>query len=359
MGEPVDVAVLSLGTTPGLVRTDQALVDGLAELGVSCALYPVTIGRAGRLRRHPAVTDLIEALAARRSARAIDARAVVISTVTASFFYRPRVPYAVRFDATVALSRPGLSGAWQRLAERPALSGARLLLPLGDAAGQAAPAVAESVTLPVPMEERARSGGAPRRDIDAVTHARFPRRRGLELVCAAWAAAGGEQGGRRLLIGGLSAEQGRAWLERAGVAEPGGVEWVGMLDRERWLELVGRARMLVSGARWEGHGLAHLEALGLGTPLVTVPATGSYEALPLARSLAPELVADEISAAALARAIASGLALDDAALADYGRRASELLRPYRADVVRALLAERVLPALGIEVRSAPERSRVA
>ena len=352
MGEPVDVAVLSLGTTPGLVRTDQALAAGLAELGVSCELFPVSIGRAGRLRRHPAATDLIEALAARRAARGIEARAVVISTVTAAFFHRPRVPHAVRFDAPAALNRSGLGGAWQRAAERRAFAGARLLLPLGEAAARAAPAAGESVVLPVPVEERQ---GAPARDVDAVTHGRWPSKRGLELVCAAWSAAAGER--RRLVVGGVSAAQGRDWLARSGVGEPAGIEWAGELERERWLELVGRARMLVSGARWEGHGLAHLEALGLGTPLVTVPSPGSYEALPLARRLAPELVADEISAPALGRAIASGLALDDAALAGYERRAGELLRPYRADAVRAVLADRVLPALGIETRSARERSR--
>lgn len=347
MADPIDVAVLSLGTTPGLVRTDEALAEQLGELGVSCRVIGVAIGRAGRLRRHPLATDLIEALAARRAARAIgreiDARAVVISTVTASFFVRPSVPYAVRFDAPAALNRPGLGGVWQRSAERRALAGARLLLPLGEAAARAAPTAVESVTLPVPVDERR---GAPERDIDAVTHGRWPSKRGLDLVCAAWGEAAD---GRRLLIGGVSADQGRASLARAGVAEPPGVEWVGELDRERWLELVGRARMLVSGARWEGHGLAHLEALGLGTPLVTVPSPGAYEALPLARRLAPALVAEEVSAPALTAAVTAGLRLDDAARAEYERHAGELLRPYRADAVRELLAVRVLPALGIGV----------
>ncbi len=52
---------------------------------------------------------------------------------------------------------------------------------------------------------------------------------------------------------------------------------------------------------------------------------------------------------ALAEALRAGLALSSPALAEYGARAAELLAPYRPDAVRATLAERVLPVLGLEV----------
>ena len=126
----VDVALLSLGTTPGLRRADDAFATLLAELGLDCRVVRVAVGHAGRLRRHPAVTDLVEALAARRSAGHLPAaRAVVISTVTAGLLHRPNVPYAIRFDAPAAVNRPGLAGAWQRAAERAAVRRAPLLLP--------------------------------------------------------------------------------------------------------------------------------------------------------------------------------------------------------------------------------------
>ena len=351
----LDVAVLSLGTTPGLRRTDEAFAAAARESGASCEVVTARIGALGRLRRHVALNDAVEALAARRAAGAVRARAIVYSTVTATFFQRPEVPFAVRFDAPAALNRPGPGGAWQRARERHMLSRARLLLPLGEAGARAVPpgivrdgtgsgagGGPRIVTLPVPVETIAADGP---RDVDAVTHGRWPKKRGLELVCAAWAEA--SEPGQRLVIGGVAEEQGRRWLARAGVPEPPGLEWAGELPRQRWLALVARARAFVNGSRWEGHGLAHLEALGAGTPLVTVPSPGAYEALPLARRLAPELVASEVSAAALAPALRRALAMDGSARRDYSERARRLVEPYGEQRVRQAMAGEVLPALGI------------
>jgi glycosyltransferase involved in cell wall biosynthesis len=121
------------------------------------------------------------------------------------------------------------------------------------------------------------------------------------------------------------------------VPEPDGVEWTGPLPHARWLELVGRARLFVNASSWEDFGIAPMEALSAGTPLATVPTPGSFEALPLARALAPELVSDDLAAA-----IAAGFAVDRE---EYARRASELLAPYRADAVLATLRDQVLPRL--------------
>jgi glycosyltransferase involved in cell wall biosynthesis len=123
------------------------------------------------------------------------------------------------------------------------------------------------------------------------------------------------------------------------VAEPAGVEWAGSLPRERWLELVARARLFVNASRWEDFGIAPMEALSAGTPLATVPTPGSFEALALARELAPELVSDDLAAA-----IRAGFEVDRER---YAERARELLRPYREQAVLATLRERVLPALGL------------
>lgn len=89
----VDVALLSLGTTLGLRRADDALADALAASGVTCRLVRVRLGATGALRRHIAITDLVEGIAARRAARmTVDARAVIVSGTTTAFVLpRPRV----------------------------------------------------------------------------------------------------------------------------------------------------------------------------------------------------------------------------------------------------------------------------
>lgn len=334
-----DIALVSLGTTPGLRHADDALAELLREAGASCELVSARIGASGRLRRQVTVTDLVEALAARRAARGVAARATIYSSVTAALLARPHGPYAVRFDAPAALNRPGASGAWQRRRERAVLGGARVLLPWGRAAPVPVhgPAV---VPLHVPVEELA---GAPVRDLDAVTYAGWPWKRGLDLVCEAWARAAPE--GARLAVGGCDRAKGLAWLGRCGVEEPPGVEWLGTLPRREWLAVVGRSRVLVNASRREDHGLTQLEALAAGTALVTVPSPGAYEALPLARELAPELVAADVSATALAQPLGAGLALGPDELARYRKRAVELLAPYRREAVLATVRKRVLPAL--------------
>jgi glycosyltransferase involved in cell wall biosynthesis len=331
-----DIALVSLGTTPGLVHSDQSFAALVRAAGASCEVVPVRIGRtAGALRRHMAVTDLVEALAARGT---VNGRAVVYSTITAALLQRPQQPYAIRFDATASLNRPGWGGAWQRAAERRPLRGARLLLPVSRGAEAALPVSGVPVArLPIPVEP---IEAAAVRDIDAVAYAGYPRKRGLESLCAAWASAGSRGG--RFVIGGLDRHKGTAWLRRFGMSEPDGVEWAGSLPRSEWLSLVGRARVYVNASRWEDFGLGPLEALSAGTPLVTVPTPGSFEALPLARELAPELVSSD-----LASALRAGLALDDSERAVYARRATELLKPYRFDRLVTVVRNSVLPALGL------------
>ena len=149
----------------------------------------------------------------------------------------------------------------------------------------------------------------------------------------------------RLVIGGADRAAGLAWLDRCGVPEPPGVEWAGTLPRDRWLERVARARVFVNASRREDHGLAQLEALAAGTPLVTVPSPGAYEALPIARRLAPGLVAADVSAPALATALRAGLALEDRRA--YAERATAELAPYRREAVLAVVRDEVAPALGL------------
>jgi glycosyltransferase involved in cell wall biosynthesis len=334
MAGTADVTVVSLGTTPGLRRADDAFAEQLRAAGTACEVRRATIGRQRLPRRTLAVVDLGQALAARRAARGLDAGFVVYSTVTAALLQRRRPPYAVRFDAPAALNRPGPTGAWQRRAERRALAGARVLLPWSEAAARSAPADVPHVVVPVPI---AAPAGDADRDLDAVAYAGDPDKRGLDAVCRAWAAAGG---GGRLVVGGIDRERAVRWLQRRGVAEPAGVEWRGPVAHGEWLETVGRARLFVNASRWEDYGISQLEALSAGAALVTVPSPGPYEALPLARRLAPSLVDTDLTAA-----LTAGLALGAAQLAAYRAHAAAALAPYRPKAVQELVEAEVVPLL--------------
>jgi glycosyltransferase involved in cell wall biosynthesis len=268
----------------------------------------------------------------------------VYSSVTAALLQPTRGPYAVRFDSPAALNRPGIGGAWQRRRERGVLAGARVLLPWSETAGATVRALLgngpPAVVLPPPVEL---VESASERDLDAVAYAGNPEKRGLELLSEAWLKAAVPSA--RLIIAGVEEGDALRYLRRAGIAEPPAVEWAGALSRARWLELVGRARVFVNASRYEDWGIAQMEALAAGTPLVTVPSAGPNEALPLARRLAPQLVAAERTPAALAAAIEAGLALDVEARAIYAQCARGLVEPYSRPALRRTLTDDVLPAL--------------
>ena len=155
----VDVALLSASPTLGWRMADDAFAALVRDAGASCAVVRVSVGRAAFFKRHPALTDAVEALASRHSAsRLPPARAVVVSTVTASASSSGfRVPYAVRFDAPAALNRPGWPGAWQRWIEPRALARAAVLLPWSE---EAAVPGRRVIPLGVPIERVPGRGGA-------------------------------------------------------------------------------------------------------------------------------------------------------------------------------------------------------
>ncbi len=339
-----DIAIVSLGTTIGWRRADQALAEMIEEAGAGCELVAVPIGAAGKLRRSMALTDLVEAAAARRAGRGLSARAVIYSSVTAALLQRPAVPFAVRFDTLAVLNRPGLGGAWQRRRERRVLPGARLLLPWSEDAAVAARALVgerpPAVVLPPPIA----AAPQPAQDgFEAAAYAGNPDKRGLALLAEAWSTAAPE--GARLVVGGIDRERALRHLGRAGVAEPPGVHWAGELDAARWLATVAAARVFVNASRYEDFGIAQLEALAAGTPLVTVPSGGPNVALAHARRLAPELVAARRDASSLASALRAGLALGDSQRAAYAEAARRLLEPYRREELARVVREEVLPPL--------------
>jgi glycosyltransferase involved in cell wall biosynthesis len=335
----VDVALLSLGTTMGLRNADAALAELLTAAGLSCDVVRVRMGATGRLRRQITVIDLVEGLAARRAARATrGARSVIVSSATTSLLIeRPRVPWAVRFDSPTALNRPGWSGAWQRARERRVFAAADVLLPYGQAAARAAAPLLGTrpprmIPLPVPIEA---TPARPPSD-EVVAYAGWLWKRGIDVLCAAWNVAAPPG---RLVIGGADRASGLAWLERCGVPEPASVEWAGDVPHDQWRRRVAGARAFVNASRREDYGQSQLEALAAGTPLVTVPSTGAYEALPIARRLAPELVADDLASALRA--------LEHIDRDDYARRAQAEMAPYRREEVLAVVRDQLTIALGL------------
>jgi hypothetical protein len=317
---PVDVLLVSLGGTAGLREADAELAASMERAGARVAVV-----RARRVRewRTFAAIELAWAVSARRAAaaglREHEPRAVLYSTTTAALL--APAPGAVRFDAPAAGNRPGRHGLWQRPVERRRLAAAPLLVPWSEGALAEAPSPhATAVVVPVPVEA---SGPPGERDIAAITYGANPEKKGLDRVLAAWRTA--RAASDQLVVAGLTGQD-----------EPG-IRHTGMLARDEYRALLRRARVFVTAPRREDYGIAQLEALADGCALVTNAAPGPYAALPLARTLDPRLVGDD-----LARALRT--ALDDPT-PDYAARAEELLAPWRPAEVDRVVADELLPRL--------------
>jgi hypothetical protein len=313
----MDVLLVGLGSTAGLRRAEDALAGSLERAGAS-----VAVARAAPQPdvRTLARTDLRWARAARRAAaaalREASPRTVLYYTTTAALLW-PR-PGAIRYDALAADNRRGRHGVWQRPLERRRLARAPLLVPsvadMRHPGGIVVPPAVDPSGPPLP------------RSIAAITYAANPHKKGLDRVLAAWRRA--RRDDEELVVCGAE-----------GTAAEG-VSYAGTLAPDAYRALVRRARVYVSGARWEEFGIAQMEALADGCLLATMPARGNAVYVPLARGLDARLVAREIGG--LATAIRT--ALDDPA-PDYAARAARLLDPYSTTAVDAVVADQLLPAL--------------
>jgi glycosyltransferase involved in cell wall biosynthesis len=126
---------------------------------------------------------------------------------------------------------------------------------------------------------------------------------------------------------------------------PDEVEFRGKTPPEQFRAALRRARVYVGGARWEDFGQAPLEALADGALVATVPSGGPFEALGLARDLAPELVASALDAAALATAVRAAFELPEQRVESYRRDAAQLLQRFRPEAIQRSIAAEVVPAL--------------
>jgi Glycosyl transferases group 1 len=342
-----DILLLSLGTTLGWRAADAVFVDQLRRAGASVAATTVRIGASGRLRRAYPVTDLVEALAARRALRSAlrreRPRALVISSTTAAMLADvDDLPYAVRLDAPARLNRPGAHNAGIHALERRALARARLVLPWSRAARDVLPeGAAPAIVVPPPVAP----SGTPASDRERLAVAYTPdvKAKGLDIVCAAWAESALEDA--RLLVFGVEPDRAIAHLRRVGVPVPPGVEFLGKTPPGEFREALRRAHAYVGGARWEDFGMAPLEAFADGALLVTVPSGGPFEALAMARAIAPELVAEAVAPEPLAAALRAAFALAPPEVERYRTEAARLIEPFRPEAVQIAVKEEVLPAL--------------
>ena len=343
----VDVLLVSPGTTTGWRRLDAHAAAALRDLGLSVAVASSEFRVARHLRRTMQLTDLAEAAAMRRATtkalRDQDPRAILFSGVQSAMLQpRPRLEHGgVRFDALTTTNRPGRANALQHLLERRALRHIRVLLPAG--LRTTPPAMGDRPVAALPFPVAIPAGVPADRDPLVLCYAGNPDKKGLDVIARAWEAA--STGEHRLVVTGIEPERGRAFLRARGIDEPAGIEWAGNLDADRHAALLSRAQAYMSASRFEDYGIAQLEALAHGTPLVTTASAGGYEALALARELEPALVAKDQSPEALATALRAALEMPPAARAAYQQRARELVAPYSEAEVRRRLEEDVVPLL--------------
>jgi glycosyltransferase involved in cell wall biosynthesis len=343
--DPLDVLIVSLGSTTGLRTADEGLAESLRRAGAS-----VEIARAKPPRevRTLMLTDLQWARAARAATDGFltdpdssSPRAIIYSSTTAALLWRR--PGAIRFDAPAAGNRPGRHGLWQRPIESSRLRQAPLLLPLSRGALGELPTSVQVddrrvLVLGLPVEPSGPTGGE--RDIAAITYAANPLKKGLDRVLDAWrrVTAGADSVEQlELVVAGASAEE----LRRAGISFEGerGVRLVGSLPAVEYRALLRRSRCFVCAPRREDHGAAQLEALADGCLLVTTPAPGPYAALGIAGELDPRLVDDDLS-----RALSSAL-LDPPPVEGYRARASAALADLSPQAIDRRIAAELLPRL--------------
>jgi glycosyltransferase involved in cell wall biosynthesis len=351
-----EILIVGCADTLGWRINEAEFAASLQRLGVSHRLVRRTPGLVRRLSRSYATAELAEAQAARRAlSEALEdgwPGAVVLMSSTASFLVpvdrlrRKGVAVGIRVDCPAAVNRPGIAGLPQRSLERRRLTRASAVIAMGPRSAAVADGLGErTIALPTTIEVPA-ADRAPSQPPRLLAYAANPERKGLDRMVRAWGRLGREAGAV-LTITGIEPGRAARALQRAGIERPPPIELPGRVPRERQLELLRGATAFVSASRWEEWGIAQLEALAAGVPLITTPARGAYEAEPLARELAAGLVAPGDDADALAAAMAAALEMDAARRSRYRREAARLIEPFGRDAVDRVMREQVLPALGV------------
>ncbi len=317
------VLIVSVGATTGWRAAARELAGAFARAGAP--VVTVDTGPVPDVRTFM-LTDLVQALAARRAAARAIARvrpgAVVYCSLTAALLWP--APGVIWLDTIAAENRPGRHGIWQRVVERRRLAAAPLLLTMAPGSLDPLAGRPHAEAIEVPVAVQASGPPAPVRDIAVLAYAADPVKRRLDVILDAWGRA--RRGDEMLLVTGIDRPD-----------PPPGVRFLGRVAPDEYRALLRRTRVFLAAPRREDFGIGALEALADGAMLVTTPAAGPYPALGLARRLDPRLVSED-PAPALRAAL-------DTPLPGYAQRAAELVAPYSREAVTLTVSERVLPRL--------------
>jgi glycosyl transferase family 4 len=350
-----DFLIVSPAQTGGWRANEEELVASLEQLGASCRVSRVELGPSRRLQRAYPLVDAVETAAARRALRRglaeAPPRSVILLSSTAALLApigrlrRSGLSVAIRVDSPAAMIRPGIQNLAQRRLERRRLREADLVIAMGPRSVDSVRPMARRVAaVPVAVEPAA----APSLRAEppmAITYAANPKGKGLDMVCRAFLRACKAHPDARLAVTGIEPGRARRFLSSRGVGDLGAVELTGVLPRQGYLALLREAAVYVSASRSEGYGIAQLEALAAGIPLATTPSRGAYEAEPLARELAPELVTERRGVEPLGSAIAAALEMSASERAAYQAAAAPLLEPFGRQAALSALRDVVLPTL--------------
>ena len=352
---PVDILYVAAGTTAGLVRGDDSLLQALDSCGASVAYDVPSYGLprgAGRVARRSMLTiDIHECFALRNTtARALQRerpRAIIYASAHAAML-QPRTgrtrAAAIRFDTPARLSRQGRAFAPEHWLERRRFRDARMLLPWGNEVvpevAKLLPPGANVVALPIPID---RFPLRHEREPFAVTYAASPVKKGLDLVLRAWNQA--PVAGRKLMVAGLGPEAGCQFVQEQGLDMPRNVEWLGLVAPADFRALTRRAELYIAASRYENYGIAQLEALADGALLVTLPSRGPYAALSLNRALAPALIGSTFSAGALADSLEAAIRLPPLERDAYRTHAYEMLAAHSQEQLEVRVRSHLLPGL--------------
>jgi glycosyltransferase involved in cell wall biosynthesis len=363
------ILLLSPGGTGGWRANEAALAASLGRLGYEAEVVAVAPGRLHRLRRFWAAGALLVAWRSRRALQralggSVPAALIAVNPTSALLLPRRRlaqlgVPVAIRIDAPAPTQYPGALHIPHRWLERRALRAADAVLTMGPSSTAATEPFAGRIA-EVPFGVRIDPAPAtdPGEAKTVVAYTGQPQIKGLDTIARAWAALGATRGRAEIVVTGVEAGAGANFLRLHGIAEPPGWRWGGSLERGAYEELLRGAAAFVSASRLEGHGIAQLEALAAGVPLVTTTSAGAYEARPLAVELSPDLCTDGDDPGELGGAISRALSLSPQARADYAERAATLLAPFAAQRVDPALAA-ALASLGVATPAARDGERAA
>jgi glycosyltransferase involved in cell wall biosynthesis len=101
-------------------------------------------------------------------------------------------------------------------------------------------------------------------------------RKGLDILVKAWR---GIHKDKKLIVTGIDELNAMHFLRKEGLEIPGNIEFVGMLNREKYLKILASSSYFISSSRWEDYGLAVVEALACGKVVISTPTPGPSELL--------------------------------------------------------------------------------